>query len=141
MGFTLLETLVVLVVVGVVSAMSLGKLHTIMVQQRGRRAATSLQTDLEGAFSIANRNRTPVRIAWDATNMQLNITDRAGTVYRRTTLGRDPYGFRSGNVTVSSTPVEIFPNGLANTALTVTLTVESTTKTVSMSRAGMVRVQ
>jgi prepilin-type N-terminal cleavage/methylation domain-containing protein len=141
MGFTLLETLVVLVVVGVVSTISLGKFHTIMVQQRVQRAATVLQTDLQGAFSIANRNRTPVRISWDASNMRMLVTNRAGTtIYRRTPLGQ-AYGLASSNVAFSTSPIEIYPNGLANNTLDVTLSIESSTKHVLMSRAGMVRVQ
>jgi len=138
----MLETMVVLVVVGVLSTMSIGKLHKILVQQRVTRAANSLRSDIEGAFTIANRNRAPVRITWNSTKMQLQVTNRAGTTYfRRTPFGKEAYGLSASNVTFSSSPVEVYPNGFANSALTITVTLEGNTKTVSVSRAGLVRVQ
>src|SRR4051812_44708450 len=140
-GFSLLELLIVLMIVGVVTGLSGGRVHAIIVQQRVSRAATSLQSDLEAAFAIANRNRRPIRIAWDASKLQLQVTDRAGTTfYRRTPLGKD-YGFSSSNVSFSRSPVEIFPNGLANDTLTVVLTAESNTRRIRMTRAGMVLIQ
>lgn len=140
-GFTLLELLIVLMIVGIVTALSGGRVHAIIVQQRVNRAANSLQSDLEAAFSIANRNRRPVRIAWDASKLQLQVTDRAGTVfYRRTPLGAD-YNLKSSNVTVSRSPIEIFPNGLANDTLLIQLSMESNVKKIRMSRAGMVLLQ
>jgi prepilin-type N-terminal cleavage/methylation domain-containing protein len=141
-GFSLLELLIVLMIVGVISGLSAGRIHAIIVQARVARAATSLQTDLEAAFAIANRNRRPVRIAWSTSSMQMRVTDRSGSVfYRRTPLGRDAYGFTSSNVSFSSSPIEVFPNGLANDTLTITLTAESNTRKIRMSRAGMVLVQ
>jgi prepilin-type N-terminal cleavage/methylation domain-containing protein len=140
-GFSLLELLIVLMIVGIVTALSGGRVHAIIVQQRVNRAANSVQSDLEAAFSIANRNRRPVRIAWDASKMQLQVTDRAGTTfYRRTPLGSD-YNLKSSNVTVSRSPIEIFPNGLANDTLLIQLSMESNVKKIRMSRAGMVLLQ
>jgi prepilin-type N-terminal cleavage/methylation domain-containing protein len=141
-GFSLLELLIVMMIVGVVTALSGGRVHAIIVQQRVARAAMSVQSDLEAAFAVANRNRRPVRIAWDASKLQMQVTDRAGSVYyRRTPLGMDAYGFSASNVSFSRSPVEIYPNGLANDTLTIVITNESNTKRVRMSRAGMVRVE
>jgi prepilin-type N-terminal cleavage/methylation domain-containing protein len=140
-GFTILELLTVMIIVGVVAAISAGKMHDIMLEQRVTRASTAVQNDLEAAFSIAARNRRPVRITWDAASMQLQVTDRlATTYYRRLGLGLDPYGFRSGNVTVSTSPIEIYPNGLANDELLVVFSANNVTKQVRMSRSGLVKV-
>ena len=74
--------------------------------------------------------------------MQLSVTDRPGTdTLRHTQLGRDAYGLSASAVTVSSSPVEVFPNGIANNTLTITLSMEHITKQVIMSRAGMVQVK
>ena len=101
-GFTLIELLIVVLVGGVVSAMSFGRMHNIILQQRIARAATSMQGDLEAAFALAARNRQPIRIAWGAATMQLGVTDRAGAVtYRHTNLGPDAYGLASSNVAFS----------------------------------------
>jgi prepilin-type N-terminal cleavage/methylation domain-containing protein len=141
-GFTLLELMVVVVIMGVVGTMSAGRIHALIIHQRITRAASSVQNDLEAAFATSSRNRRPVRIAWDAASRQLNVTDRAGTnTYRHTNLGREPYGLTSGAVTVSSASVEVFPTGLANDSLVVTISLENITKRVHMSRAGMVQIK
>ncbi len=141
-GFTLLELMLVIVVGGIVAAMASPRIRDLMAQQRVARAATAIQNDLEAAYAIASRNRRPIRIAWDGSKMQMQITDRAGTVfYRRVTLGADSYGLRSGDVTFSRSPLEIYPNGLANDTLAISLRGLNTSRTVRMTRAGMVRIQ
>ena len=141
-GFSLLELLVVVVIGGVMAKLSMGRIHDLMSHQRVSHAATAVQNDLEAAFQIAGRNRTPVRISWDASVQQLLITDRAGTMtFRRTNLSRQAYGFASNAVTFSTSPVEVYPNGLANNALVVTLSSNGFTKRLRMSRAGLVNAQ
>jgi prepilin-type N-terminal cleavage/methylation domain-containing protein len=141
-GFSLLELMVVVVIMGVVGAMSAGRIHALIVQQRVTRAASVVQNDIETAFLTAGRNRRPVRIAWNSASMTLDVTDRAGTrVYRRTGLGRDPYGLTPGAVSFSRSPIEIFPTGLANDSLVITFNLETVTKRVRVSRAGLVRVE
>ena len=134
--------MVVVTIMGVVGAMSAGRVHALIVHQRVTRAASAVQNNLEAAFATSGRNRRPVRIAWDAASAQLQVTNRAGTrTYSHTNLGRDPYGLGSSAVSVSSSPVEVFPTGLASDTLLVTITLENTTKRVRMSRAGMIDVQ
>ena len=83
-----------------------------------------------------------MQIAWNSTTQQLEIKDRAGTrTYRHTNLGRDPYGFTSSAVSVSRSSVEVYPTGLANDTLVITMSLENLTKKVRMSRAGMIEVQ
>lgn len=140
-GFSLLEILIVMIVLGVVSATSMGKMHTIMTQQRLYRAATATQGDLEAAFAISVRNRAPIRISWDATNLQVDVTDRAGTtIYRKSNLGAE-YGIAAADVSFSRSPVEVYPNGIADGTLTITLTLEHMTRTVQMSRTGLIQTQ
>jgi prepilin-type N-terminal cleavage/methylation domain-containing protein len=141
-GFTMLELLTVMVIVGLLGAMSAGRIHDIMIQQRVYRAATVVQTNVQSAWAIAGRNSRPVRIAWDASKLQLDVTDRAGTTfYRRAGLGRDPYGLASGAVSFSRTPVEVYPNGLANDTLLITISQEGVTKRIWVSRAGQVQIR
>ena len=141
-GFTILELMIVIVVAGILMTVGFPKIHDIMVQQRVLRASTAVQNSLEAAFAIAGRNRRPIRISWNSSTMQLAVTDRNGTVfYRRTGLGQDPYGLTSGNVTVSHSPIEVYPNGLANLPDTITLSTGSVTKHVIMSRGGMVQIK
>jgi prepilin-type N-terminal cleavage/methylation domain-containing protein len=141
-GVTLLELMVVVVIMGAVGAMSAGRVHALIIHQRITRAASAVQNNLEAAFAVSSRNRRPVRIAWDASTAQLQVTDRAGTkTYSHTNLGRDPYGLGASAISVSRSPVDVFPSGLANDELVVTITLENLIRRVRMSRAGMIDIQ
>lgn len=137
----MVELILVLTIVGITFAISVGRIHDMMIQQRIARAATAVQNDLEGAFALASRNRRPIRISWNSATMQLDVTDRAGTMaYRHTSLGQ-AYGMKASTVSFSSSPVEVYPNGMSNQPLTITLSQESVTKNVRMSRTGMVVIR
>jgi Tfp pilus assembly protein FimT len=134
--------MVVLVIIGVTSSITLGKLNQLMVMTRIQRAAASVQNDMEAAFAIAVRNRRPIRISWNSATQQMTVTDRAGTtVFRRTNLSLGSYGLRSSDVSFSASPIEVYPDGFASDTLSITISRSNITKHVRMSRAGMVRIQ
>jgi type II secretory pathway pseudopilin PulG len=142
-GFSLLELVVLLVFVGIVGVASTGKVSAIRAQQQVARGASLIQTQMEQAFALAGRNRAPIRLSWNSTTLVLSATDRAGT----TTYGRvylSNYGFKSSEIAVTTTPVEVFPNGFASDTLSITITTtrgtNTYTKRVRMSRAGLVKV-
>ena len=140
-GFSVLELVVVLMIGGVIASMSAGRVNALMTQQRVVHAATAIQNDLEAAFQIAGRNRKPVLISWEETQQQFNITDRTGTIsYRRIKLGQQAYGFAKGAVTVSDASIEVYPNGLAESPLVITISSHGVTKKLRMSRAGLVQI-
>jgi hypothetical protein len=130
--------MVVVVIGGMMAKISMGRIHDLMSHQRVMHAATAMQNDLEAAFQIAARNRRPVQLVWDATAQQFSVKDRSGASYRKINLGRQAYGFAPGEVTVSQTPLEIYPNGMAASPLVITLTSNGYTKNLRMSRAGLV---
>jgi prepilin-type N-terminal cleavage/methylation domain-containing protein len=143
-GFSILELVIAIVVIGIISSISVGKIHDLLVQQRVYRASNIIQTNVEAAWALAARNRRPIRISWDTASRQIKITDRAGTTtFRKASLGQDPYGLPSGAVTFSNNPVEVYPDGLANNSLLITISVTSpaVTKRISVSRAGLVQQQ
>ena len=141
-GYTLVEVAVVMLIAGVVTAVSLGKVHNLLSQQRVLHAATSIQNDLEAAFQIAGRNRKPVQISWDATAQRFTIGDRTGSMYyRRTNLSSQAFGLSTTSVTVSRSPVQVYPNGFAQDTLLITLSSNGTTKKLRMSRTGLVQIK
>ncbi len=141
-GFTVLETMVVVVILGITSSITVGKIYQMMVWNRIQRAATAVQSDLESAFAISVRNHVPIRISWNSSTMQMAVTDRAGTTaFRHTNLGMGAYGLRSSDVSFSASPVEVYPDGLANNSLTITISHTNISKHVSMTRTGMVVIQ
>lgn len=141
-GFSLIELFVVMLIGGILTTMSLGKVHTLLSQQRVVHAATAIQNDLEAAFQIAGRNRKPVQISYDGSAQRFTIGDRTGSMYyRRTNLSADAFGFSSTSVTVSKTPLQVFPNGLAEDTLLITLSSNGITKKLYMSRTGLVQIK
>jgi prepilin-type N-terminal cleavage/methylation domain-containing protein len=141
-GFSILELITALVIIGVLASVSAGKVRDVMTQQRLYRASNNVQTNVEAAWALAARNRQPIRIVWDSTNLQMKITDRAGTkTFRRAAFGQDPYGLTAGSIAFSTPMVEVFPDGLATSSLLVTFTKFGVTKSISVSRAGLVQQQ
>jgi prepilin-type N-terminal cleavage/methylation domain-containing protein len=139
-GFTILELIVVLLLIGVLASISIGKMRDVMTQQRLYRASNIVQTNVEAAWALAARNRHPIRITWDSTNRLMRVTDRdATTNFRRTSLGQDPYGLPPRSVKFSKPTLEVFPNGLADDTLLITLSTTGVTKQVWVSRAGLVQ--
>lgn len=138
----MLEMMVVIVIVGITGTMTAGRFHALLVQSRIQRAASAVRNDLEAAFAIAGRNRRPIHIEWNSTTMQLAVMDRSdATAFRHTTLGMDGYGLRPSDVAFSSSPIEIYPNGMASDTLNITISRSGNIKHVRMSRAGLVQIQ
>jgi prepilin-type N-terminal cleavage/methylation domain-containing protein len=142
-GFSLIEMLVVVTLIGVAAALSIPKVARIQNEAKIQRAAQALQMEVGQAFTIAARNRSPVTMRWNSGSMQLQLTNRTGSVvYRRLGLGTGGgYGLSSSDVSVVPSPFTIFPNGLAADTLVIELARNGYKRTVLVSRAGMVRLK
>jgi prepilin-type N-terminal cleavage/methylation domain-containing protein len=142
-GFTLLELIVVIFMLGVAGSMVLPRMSNMILQSRVQRAAQMLQTDDQQAFAIAGRNRQPIRLTWSSSSMQLQVTDRGATkVFRSTGLGDNSgFGFTKSDVTISKSSLQIFPNGLAEDTLYIKLAKSGYSRVIRVSRAGLVRLQ
>lgn len=139
-GFSMLELAIVLAIVGLVAAMAMPSFSRSLRGGRAASASLVVQSDLELAFSYAARQRRPVRITWNSGTMTYTVADRrSGTVFVTRRLGSNG-DYTLSSVTFSSSPVDVFPGGMASGSLTITLTGGSSVKTVSMTRAGLVRV-
>jgi Tfp pilus assembly protein FimT len=133
--------LVVIAVLGVLTAMLLPKASSVLARAGTGQAASVLALDLERAVTLAARERRPVRVACDCANGSYTVTDRAsGTVLLRRRLGGANGHQNVQTIAFSSTPVDIFPSGLASGPLTVTLTSNGASRQVTMSAGGFVRL-
>jgi prepilin-type N-terminal cleavage/methylation domain-containing protein len=141
-GFSLLELLVVLVITGVVTGLSMSRFSAYLGHERVAKAALGISNDIRAGFAIPGRVRRPVRIRVDTAGMQLLITDRSQTtVYRKTAFG-SRYNLMSSNVAFyPSTPLEIYPNGFASDTMLITLTSNGYTQRVRVSKGGSVQVK
>jgi len=143
-GFTIIEMLAVLVIVGLLVGISIGRISTTITQQRLNRAAIALSGDLESAFSLAQRDRKPVTISFDPDRLELSIADAAsGTVFRKTSLAN--FDLKPSDVTLSRTSLNVYPAGLAGDSLSITLSTTLGNMTYShrvrMTRGGLVQVK
>ena len=141
-GFSLLELLVVISMIGVISMMSMGRTSSMMTQWRVSRAAQAYGEELQSAFAIVGRDRRPVRITLDKTAMELRLTNRAGTViYRRRNIGKtSAYKLDAADVTASKLTIEVFPPGLAADTLSVTISRNGKLRRIRMLRGGLVQI-
>lgn len=144
-GFSLMEMLIVVILVGIIMSIAGVRVSGMITQQRVVRAASTIQTSMETAYAIAGRNRQPMKIVFStsASSILLRVTDRTGaTEYRRSDL--KTMGLSNGDVTTSSAEITVFPNGFASDTLSVKISITKNGKLyerrVRMSRAGMVKV-
>ena len=143
-GFSLLELLVVISMIGVISMMSMGRTSSMMTQWRVSRAAQATGEELQSAFAIVGRDRRPVRIVFvlKKDTMLVKITNRTGTVtYRTRDIGKwSAYKLDSANVKASSKIIEVFPPGLAADTLSVTISRNGKLRRIRMLRGGLVQI-
>jgi prepilin-type N-terminal cleavage/methylation domain-containing protein len=142
-GFTLLELIVTMTIVGVVAAVTVPRIAAISTQNRVLRAANVLQTEVQQAYAIAGRNRRPVKFLWNSAALQVQVTDRTeATIYRRSGFGvGSSFGFTASDVTIYPTVLTVFPNGLASDTLFMKVSKGAYSKSIRVSKSGMTRIQ
>lgn len=140
-GFTLAELSMSMALASVAMSMVVRPLQKTLGHERINRAANVVAGDIELAFSLAGRQRRPIRIVFDSSAVTYRIINRLdGTVYQQRPLGSQSEFTLSG-ASFSPATIDIFPSGLASGSLTVTLGTSSYTRQVTMTRAGMIRTQ
>lgn len=140
-GFTLVEALLTIVILGIL----VGALAPVVSRQishsRVNNAAQLLTADLENAVSLAGRQRTPVRMTVDSAQRTVLIAERAtGTVLTRRTYGTDSE-FKVETLSASPASIDLLPQGTATSAGTITVGIGSYSRQVTLTRAGLVRLQ
>lgn len=140
-GFTLFELLVVLTLAGLIALIAIPNISQGLNTMRSKSAATVLASDLQLAHSMAARQRRPVQIVIDTANRVVRIRDftTPTRIYKEryfTVQSEHPVH----SMTATSLLVTVFPNGLADGTLSVTVNAGGERRTVSMTRVGLVRV-
>jgi prepilin-type N-terminal cleavage/methylation domain-containing protein len=143
-GFTMLELLLVITMIGLISMMTFGRLGSMMTQWRVNKAAQAYGEELQAAFAIVGRDRKPVRITIDRTNMELRITARDTTLkYRRRNFGvTSAYKLDSVNIGIDPARrmIEVYPPGLAAESLQVEISRDGKYRRIRMLRGGLVQI-
>lgn len=140
-GFTLLELLLVICMIGIIAMMSMGRTSSMMTGWRVSRAAQAYGEEIQSAFALVGRNRKPMQITFNTATMEMQIVDRAGVIYRRRRFGPDsPYLLNSADIAASRLTVEVFPPGLAADSMSFTISRQGKFRRVRMLRGGLVQV-
>jgi type II secretion system protein H len=139
-GFSMMEMLVVIVILGVLSAMVGPAMSRVVRHNRVNRSATLIAADLQNAFAVAARQREPVRIQADAATRSYQFVDRkTGAVLRIRTFYGDTSEYRLTRLTFTPTTIDVFPSGVSSAALVVDLANGDYTRQVTASTAGFIR--
>ncbi len=140
-GFSMIELLVVISMIGILSMFAFARTSSMMTQWRVARAAQAYAEEIQSAFAIVGRNRKPITITLDKVNMELRMTDRAGIVYRRRNFGwTSAYKLDSADVKLSKLTVEVYPPGLAADSVSVEISRQGKYRRVRMLRGGLVQI-
>jgi prepilin-type N-terminal cleavage/methylation domain-containing protein len=142
-GFTMVEMALTLCVIGILTAMMIPKIGRVIQANQVSRSAAIVAADLEQAFTLAGRNRRPMRLSCTCGTGIYTVADRAGGTVRLTRNLRGDGDFGTMTLTFSQTPVDVFPSGVVSITtppLTVRITSGVSTRAVTMTTAGQVRI-
>ncbi len=140
-GFTMVEMAITLVVAGIVATVGVVALGPAVEHAKVRSAANVVAGDLQYAQALAVRERRPISVVVDSAGMQLVIRDRdeLTVVHRTRMLGSDS-DFSLDLLFATGASVQLFPNGLAGSTLTITLGLRGFSRRVRVTRAGQIRI-
>jgi prepilin-type N-terminal cleavage/methylation domain-containing protein len=140
-GFTMIELALTLTVIAIMTAMMIPRFGRTMNSHRVARTAALVAGDLEQAFTMAGRYRKPLRITVTTGTASYTVTDVAGGTLR---LSRQLRDSDLGNMTVTlpngGGTVDVFPSGFSTAPLLVRITAGNSTRGISLSTAGLVRI-
>lgn len=138
-GFTLIELLIVVVIVGLLLAVSVPGIGRSINADRVNRSAFVVQSMLDEAGQLAARRAAPVTVTLASGTLRVNLRSTGAALKQRSFGGSEDV--RAGIAINPSGGITIFPNGRSNAALTVTLTGGGETATVTRSTTGVIRRQ
>lgn len=138
-GFSLIELLMVLSITGILIAVSVTQIGRQLSRDRVLRAATMVQGVLVEASQLAVRRRAPMRVVLSGTSVQ--VRQRSGDSLVRQWRFDAASDMRATLAFTPSTGITIFPNGRADTTLSVLLTSTTGRATVTRSATGIIRRQ
>ena len=140
----MIEMLVVFVVFGATAMIAIRSVGDTLKRNRVAKTAAVLSADLEQAFAIAARQRTPVRLLMSSSRLTFSIADRADTTFKYRSRALSSGDFSVDTFQSSLSALDVMPNGLATDTLKLTLGVVSGsntyTRTIRVTRGGLVRV-
>ena len=124
-----------------VLAMAFPRMSRNFAQMRLQRAVSVVSADLRLAHSLAERQRTPVTIVVDTATRLVRIRDTGVStrIYSERRFDRNSE-YPLTRLQASQPTLVVYPNGLSSADINIIMTAGTRSRTVSMTRAGQVRV-
>jgi prepilin-type N-terminal cleavage/methylation domain-containing protein len=143
-GFSMVELALTLTVLAIMASMMIPKFGRVMQATRVNRQTAIMAADMEQAFTLAARLRRPMRLSCTCGTGAYTVADRSdGTVRLSRQLGADD-DFGAMMLIFTTNPaggvVDIFPSGVSTATLTARITSGVSTRAVTVSTAGHVRI-
>ena len=140
-GYTMAELALTLVVAGIVTATGVVTLGPAVEHAKVRSAANAVAGDLQYAQSIAVRERRPISVLVEPDSMRIVIRDRDQTsnIHRVRSLGAGT-DFSLDHLSTTGPSLEMFPNGLVGSTVSITLGLRGYLRQVKVTRAGQIRI-
>jgi type II secretory pathway pseudopilin PulG len=136
----MVELALTFTIIAIMAAMMIPKFGRVMQATRVNRTTAIIAADLEQAFTLSARFRRPMRLSCTCGTGTYTVADRAdGTIRLSRTLGQDA-DMGTVTLTFDNNPVDIFPSGVSTVALTARITSGISTRAVTLSTAGHVRI-
>lgn len=139
----MIELALTFTIIAILTAMMIPKIGRVMQATRVNRVSAIVAADLEQSFTLAGRYRRPMRISCTCGTGTYTVADRTGGTVRlsRTLVGDSDLG----NMTLAfelpvAGIVDVFPSGVSTTLLQVRITSGASTRAVTLSTAGHVRI-
>lgn len=140
-GYTLIELVLVIVLMGILTATAFVALGPSLDRGRVRAAARVIASDLQYAQLLAVRHRTPIQVLFVSSAKQVIIRERqTSTILRTRSLGSNTE-FLLDQLSASPAMAEIFPTGIVRETVTVTVGLKGFQRKVMITFAGQIRIE
>jgi prepilin-type N-terminal cleavage/methylation domain-containing protein len=140
-GFTMLELLISMIIIGIVVATVVPNVGRSMSETRVQRASSVIAGDVQRAFSLAAQRRVPVKIRIDTAGKTFAVMNRAGDTTYVSTVYNSSSDIGLTRLEASLTTIYIFPNGLASNGFNITANAAGNNRRrITVSRAGQIRI-
>ena len=131
--------MVVVVIVGMMATIAMPRIGTTVARSRIAALEVVVGSDMANAFALAARTRRPVTLTYDSTTKQLLTKDRASGITLSARYLGQAADLSVTRVTLSpATGITIFPTGLADDALQVTIANGSFSRQLRSTIAGQI---
>ena len=140
-AFTMIELLIVVMMLGILSAVAYPRLADSIAGNAVQSASTDAAAYVEAAFSMAARTRRPLVYSCSAILRSCRATDQATGILRSERLFGRTSGFEvaslAWNPVNTGQPVVIGAAGIATQGFSITLSHGRSTKRVVVLRSGL----